>query len=68
VHFYGSNKDNKTNKFMCLDNWVNNTSVQNIVLTDVPYTIVDIKQLPLGLYVSTTTGDVYMYNFNQIRA
>ena len=65
VHFYGSNKDNNTNKFMCLYNWVNNTSVQNIVLTNVPYTIVDIKQLPLGLYVSTTTGDVYMYNFTQ---
>ena len=68
VHFYGSNKDNKTNKFISLYNWVNNTNIQNIVLTDVPYTIVDIKQLPFGLYVSTTTGDVYMYNFNQIRA
>ena len=65
VHFYGSNKDNKTNKFMCLYNWVNHTNIQNIVLTNVPYTIVDIKQLPLGLYVSTTTGDVYMYNFTQ---
>ena len=66
VHFYGANKDNKTNKFISLYNWVNNTSIQNIVLTDVPYTIVDIKQLPLGLYVSTMSGDVYTYNFNEV--
>lgn len=58
IHFYGSRKDNKDVKIMCLSN-------RGIILTkpDITGDIVDIKQYNIGLYVSTSS-DVYKYDFD----
>ena len=53
-----------TDKIISMNNWVDYPSIANFVLTNnIPDNILDIKQYYSGLFISTTSGDVYKCNY-----